>query len=84
MRLPVGIGPIFTHDLKDISMNHPAKIVSLVTLGLVIIPCLLYFASAISLDAVKWSALVGTIGWFVATPIWMSRELPVDASEVEI
>lgn len=65
-------------------MNHIAKIVSLVTLGLVVIPCLLYFASAISLDAVKLTALIGTIGWFIATPMWMSRKLPVDAREVEI
>ncbi|QDT10185.1 hypothetical protein [Planctomycetes bacterium K23_9] len=65
-------------------MNNIAKIVSLITLGLVVIPCLLFFVGAIGLDAVKWTALAGTIGWFIATPMWMSRELPVDAGEVEI
>lgn len=65
-------------------MNEIAKIVSLVSLGLVVVPCLLYFAGAIGLDAVKWTALAGTIGWFIATPMWMSRKLPVDAGEVEI
>jgi hypothetical protein len=65
-------------------MNTPAKIVSLVMLSLVLVPCILYFAGVISLDVVKGTALVGTIGWFIATPMWMSRELPVDASEVEI
>ena len=65
-------------------MNNLAKTASLITLCLVIIPCLLYFAGTIGLDAVKWTALVGTIGWFIATPLWMSRKLPVDASEVEI
>ncbi|QEG02425.1 hypothetical protein Mal15_65460 [Stieleria maiorica] len=65
-------------------MNNIAKLVSLVTLGLVIGPCLLYFTGTIGLDTVKVAALVGTVGWFIATPMWMSRKLPVDASEVEI
>ncbi|MCA9139491.1 MAG: hypothetical protein KDB00_22110 [Planctomycetales bacterium] len=65
-------------------MNNIAKIASLITLGLVIVPCLLYFAGTIGLDTVKWTALAGTIGWFIATPMWMSRELPVDADQVEI
>ncbi len=65
-------------------MNNIAKLVSLITLGLVIGPCLLHFMGTIGLDTVKVAALVGTVGWFIATPMWMSRELPVDASEVEI
>ena len=65
-------------------MNTYAKIVSLLALGLVMIPCLLFFTGLMSLDAVKWTTLVGTVGWFAATPLWMSRGLPVDASEVEI
>lgn len=69
---------------KDIEMNSVAKIVSLISLCFVVIPCLLYFAGAISLDTVKLAALVGTIGWFIATPVWMSRKLPIDAKEVEI
>ncbi len=60
------------------------KIASLLALFLVIVPCLLYFVGSIGLEAVKWSALAGTIAWFIFTPQWMSRELPVDASEVEI
>lgn len=65
-------------------MNYIAKMISLITLGLVIVPCLLHFMGMIGLDAVKLAALVGTIGWFVATPLWMGRDLSVDASEVEI
>ncbi|QDT07338.1 hypothetical protein K227x_57650 [Rubripirellula lacrimiformis] len=65
-------------------MNIIAKIVSLIALGCVIVPCLLYFAGSIGLDTVKWTALLGTIGWFIATPIWMSRETRVDADQVEI
>ena len=65
-------------------MSNIAKIASLITLGLVIAPCFLFFAHAIGLEAVKWAAIAGTIGWFIATPMWMSRDLSVDASEVEI
>ncbi len=65
-------------------MTTFAKIASLIALSAVIVPCLLYFTGAISLDAVKGAALAGTIGWFIATPIWMSRNLPKDAAEVEI
>ncbi len=65
-------------------MNMPAKLVSLIALIAVIIPCLLFFTGAIGLDVVKWAALVGTIGWFVATPMWMSRKLAKDAAEVKI
>ena len=65
-------------------MNSIAKIGSLITLSLVVVPCLLYFVDTIGLDAVKLSALIGTVGWFIATPLWMSRDLSVDASEVEI
>ena len=67
----------------ETAMQKPAKIISLIALSLVIIPCLLFFSGAIGLAAVKWTALVGTIGWFVTTPMWMGLKLPVDASEVE-
>lgn len=65
-------------------MNMATKLISLVALGATMIPCLLYFSGSIGHDAVKISALVGTVGWFIATPLWMGRELPVDAKEVEI
>ncbi|TWU19250.1 hypothetical protein [Allorhodopirellula heiligendammensis] len=65
-------------------MNAIAKMISVIALGAVIVPCLLYFTGSISLDAVKAAALAGTIGWFMATPMWMSRDLPKDAAEVEI
>ncbi len=65
-------------------MNGIAKILSLVALILVVVPCALFFAGKIGLDAVNWTALAGSIGWSIPTPVWMSRELPVDAGEVEI
>lgn len=58
--------------------------ISLVALAATIGPCLLYFAGLIDHETVKWIALAGTIAWFSSTPWWMGRELPIDASEVEI
>lgn len=65
-------------------MKTIAKLVSLVALGATVVPCLLYFAGAVGHDTVKWTALAGTIVWFISTPLWMGRELPIDAKEVEI
>ncbi len=65
-------------------MKSPAKIVSLIALAATIVPSVLYFTGAIGHDAVKWTALAGTVVWFIATPMWMGRELSVDATEVEI
>ncbi len=65
-------------------MNLPAKIVSLSSIAAVAIPSLLYFVGLLPLEAVKWSALVGTAGWFLAAPIWMNNHLPKDAREVKI
>lgn len=65
-------------------MSFPAKLVSLVALAATIVPSVLYFTGTIEHDAVKWITLVGTVLWFVATPLWMGRELSVDATEVEI
>jgi hypothetical protein len=55
-------------------MHAITKIGSLITLSLVIVPCLLYFAGSIDLAAVKWTALAGTIGWFSTTPMWMGSK----------
>lgn len=65
-------------------MNQATKIFSAIGLLLVVGPCVLFFSNVIELPAVKMLALVGTIAWFTATPLWMSRKLPVDAAEVEI
>jgi len=65
-------------------MKAVAKVVSLVALAATIVPSVLYFTGMIGHEAVKWVALAGTAMWFIATPLWMGRELPVDAVEVEI
>lgn len=60
------------------------KIVSLFALAATIAPCLLYLAGMTSHETVKLAALIGTVAWFIATPMWMGRKLSVDATEVEI
>ena len=62
-------------------MKTPAIVVSVVALAVTIMPSVLYFAGTINHDAVRWIALGGTIGWFVATPLWMG--LPRDDSASE-
>jgi hypothetical protein len=65
-------------------MCNAAKLASFIALAATIVPSLLYFSGTMEHEMVKWIALLGTIVWFIATPLWMGRELPVDASEVEI
>ena len=65
-------------------MNKIAKIVSLITLGLVIVSGGLHFLGMIDLATTKVAALVGTIGWFLATPAWMGREQPVHSRQLEL
>lgn len=65
-------------------MQSLAKVVSLVALAATIVPCVLYFLGLVDHSTVTLAAFIGTATWFVATPIWMGRELPIDAAEVEI
>ncbi len=65
-------------------MKSPLKLVSLLALLATIVPSVLCFMGMMGHDAVKWIALAGTIVWFIATPLWMGRELPLGADEVEI
>lgn len=65
-------------------MNQAAKGASLVALLLVLAPCLLFFFGTLSLSPVKTVTLLGSVLWFIATPAWVGRKLPVDADQVEI
>lgn len=65
-------------------MNKIAKIISLIALLVTVLPSGLFFVGAIDLSMVKTLTLIGTIAWFISTPLWMSRKLPPDAAEVEI
>ncbi len=54
-------------------MRTAARLVSLVSLVGTILPPILFFAGHMDLDATKLWMLVATVGWFVATPVWMDR-----------
>ena len=64
-------------------MNTTPKIASLVALAITIVPGILYFLGMLDIDLMKWIALAGTIGWFIATPMWMGRKAEVGELEVE-
>lgn len=65
-------------------MQTAAKPISLVALAATIVPSVLYLTGMVDHNAVKVTALVGTVVWFVTTPLWMGHELPIDADQVEI
>jgi hypothetical protein len=46
------------------------------------LPCLLFFYGLIDHEAMNTVTLVGTIVWFVATPLWMGRA-PANAETPE-
>ena len=39
-----------------------------------IVPSVLFLGDFVSQSAVTLIALIGTVVWFVATPLWMERE----------
>lgn len=55
-------------------MRYVLQVVSGFALAGTIVPPLLYFASAMTLDGMKLWMSVATIVWFAATPFWMDRE----------
>jgi hypothetical protein len=52
----------------------PIKIASWGFLALVGLPSVLSFLGWMDLKHVSLLALIGTIGWFVATPFWMGQK----------
>ena len=61
-----------------ITMRTATQIISLISFCAVSLPCWLFLAGSLDLETVQWLACLGTIGWFVATPIWMGRSAIVD------
>jgi hypothetical protein len=47
--------------------------VSRLALAVTIAPALLFAGGVIDLDQTKGAMLVGTLVWFIVTPIWMDR-----------
>ncbi len=54
-------------------MKSVARMISAVSLVGTILPPVLFFNGSMTLDATRLWMLVATIGWFVATPLWMDR-----------
>jgi hypothetical protein len=54
-------------------LSSIARLVSLASLVATIVPPALFLGGGIELDQVKTWMLVGTVGWFAATPLWMKR-----------
>ena len=61
-------------------MNTALKLVSWIALAATILPSLAYYAGRMELGSVQWVMLLATITWFIATPMWMDREVPKPAS----
>jgi hypothetical protein len=55
-------------------MNSIPKLVSLIALVVTVSPSVLFFMGILGAEPMKWIALVGTIAWFIATPMWMGRK----------
>ena len=55
-------------------MRRALQIGSWASLAATILPAVLYFLDALSLDAMKLWMLAATVAWLAATPFWMGRE----------
>ena len=55
-------------------MNSIPKLASLIALVVTVTPSLLYFQGMLDAEPMKWISLVGTIAWFIATPMWMGKK----------
>ena len=55
-------------------MSTIARVVSFVSLVATIVPPAVFLGGGMELDQVKTWMLVGTIGWFAATLLWMKKE----------
>lgn len=51
-----------------------AKIVSFIALVALLLPSILYCFGVASLPATQVIALVATVVWFCASPLWMGRD----------
>ncbi|QDV73830.1 hypothetical protein [Botrimarina mediterranea] len=52
-------------------MKTISQFLSLVAIGGVLAPSMLYFTNVIDLPQVKSLTLIGTVAWFVVAPLWM-------------
>lgn len=60
------------------------KPVSIVALIVIVVACLLFFYGMIGQNVMNWIVLAATIAWFVTAPMWIGKQSPVIADEVEV
>ena len=56
-------------------MRRIFQTVSWIALAATAMPSILFLYGSIDLDGAKLVMLLGTIVWFVATPLWMGRRI---------
>lgn len=59
------------------------KLLSLVALAVTLVPCLLFYIGKMDQATMNGIMLGGTIFWFIVTPMWMGRNLPSNADQVQ-
>ncbi len=55
-------------------MSALLKLLSLIALGLTVIPAFLIFAQSITWNTYLTTMTVGTLLWFVTAPLWMKKD----------
>jgi hypothetical protein len=63
------MAPVFAKHMKTI-----AQIASWLALAATILPPALFLGGGMELSQVQSWMLIGTVLWFVATPLWMERK----------
>lgn len=64
-------------------MKKIAVIISILCLGLTLLPSFFVFAGTITLDTSKNLMLAGTIGWFISASFWMNPKKKEEGPEPE-
>ncbi len=57
-------------------MTWLLKIISVVGLGLTVVPAYLVWSQSISWDSHATLMLIGTLLWFGSAPFWMKKDRP--------
>jgi ABC-type uncharacterized transport system permease subunit len=64
-------------------MRRIYQIISWVSLTATILPAILFLAGTLDLNQTKMMMVLATLGWFVHTPLWMGRAVPMDTGQEE-
>ncbi len=60
-------------------MKMILKLISLIGLGLTLLPSFFVFSGLIELDPNKNLMILGTILWFITAPFWMNKRVQKEA-----